>query len=106
MVLLDYNNKQYLFVFSDDTEIDVSSQAYMQACEIVDNLNNGYTVDGIFHNMYNNYIIIYFEEAYLNVDWGIAYYTPDATQPEDIYQKEQYEEIKDGFYTYLMHIGF
>jgi hypothetical protein len=102
---ININNNQYFVVTPDGNKADAAKSEYRKACIYIDNIMKDYNIDYIHYYSHLNIMEIWFNEGLIDTHWGIVYYPPGVTPPEDIKGKDKSEEIKDGFYTYILWGG-
>ncbi|MGI6160626.1 MAG: hypothetical protein ACOYJD_01210 [Christensenellales bacterium] len=102
--VIKYNDREIYIILDSSADATLYDEGYRQACEIFDFLLSRYPVSKI-NCLVNKDMYVYFEERYLLVDWGIAYYPLEASTPESD-EYDVYLNIKDGFYIYYYYPGF
>ena len=101
-----YNGIDY-FIGIENSKIDDTSTAkYERACEIFDHLIKTYSIKSINYYEDISEFEVWFDENLVDANYGIIYYTDGRELSEETDDKEYVEKIKNGFYYYIMFIGF
>lgn len=89
-------------------ENDALTEKYERACEIYDHLMKTYSINNIRYYEDLSSFEVWYDEGYIDADYGIVYYTDgrELNLSEENDDEQYFEEIQDGFYYYVMFIGF